>query len=135
MPRFGGTWVNGSGEGSTIVTNEDGTPVGSAGTGINVAATSTDEGAKSGTDEEIAPAAAGTRYLGFSARETAGAAAVFSIHNGTGNGDPILDSISLAANESRSEWYGESGIASAGGIWLQRISGSSQVSGRFKVVA
>lgn len=29
MPRFNGTWVNGSGEGSTIVTNEDGTAIGS----------------------------------------------------------------------------------------------------------
>ena len=105
------------------------------GTGIMAAATASDEGDEAATDEAIAAAGAGTRLMGFSARETAGAAAVFSIHNGTANGDPLLVTVSLAAGESAREWYGESGIASAAGIWLQRVSGTVSFVGYYKVVA
>ena len=104
------------------------------GTGINVAATSSDEGAEASTDEAVAPAAAGTRLMGFSCQETAGAAATFSLHNGTSASDPATYVVSLAANESRGEWFGPDGIVSAGGIWLERLTGTTRFIGFYKVV-
>lgn len=103
--------------------------------GVNAAATASDEGAESATDEAIAVAGAGTRLIGFSARETAGATAVFNIRHGTGNTDPILVSVSLNANESTREWYGPDGIAAASGIWLERVSGTVQFTGYSKVAS
>jgi len=133
--RERGVWVNASDEPATIVVNVDGSAVGSSGTGINVAATAVDCGAEASTDEAIAAAAAGTRLMGFSCKETAGAVATISFHNGTANGDPTIYVVNLNANESRGEWFGPDGIAAAGGIWLQRITGTTQVVGYFKVVA
>lgn len=96
---------------------------------------SSDEGDESATDEAIQGAATGLRYCGFSARETTGtASAEIMIHNGTGTGDPVIEVVSLGPGESRSEYYGGEGIDSAGGIFLQRVSGTTRVIGRYKVV-
>lgn len=106
------------------------------GTGIMAAATASEEGDEAATDEAVFAAGAGTRLMGFSARETTGTGtAVFKIRNGTSNSDPLLVSVSLAAGESAREWYGPDGIASASGIWLERVSGTIEFVGYGKVVA
>jgi hypothetical protein len=104
------------------------------GTGINVAATATDAGA--GTDDEaITGAAAGLRLMGFSAEETAAGTATVILHNGTGTGDAVTYTFSLAAGESRGEWFGPDGIASAAGIYLERVTGTTRVVVHHKAVA
>jgi hypothetical protein len=40
------------------------------------------------------------QYLGFTARETAGSAAVVTVYDGTDDTGPILDTIALTANDS-----------------------------------
>lgn len=99
------------------------------------AATAVDCGNEAATDEAIAAAGAGTRLMGFSARETTGTAgALFNIRHGTANTDPILATVSLGASESAREWYGPDGLAAASGAWLERVSGTIQVTGYVKVV-
>lgn len=100
----------------------------------NVAATATDAGDEATTDEAIAPALANTRLIGFSARETTGTAgAVFNLRHGTSNAGALLATVSLGANESAREWWGPDGLAAAGGIWLERVSGQLVVIGYWKV--
>lgn len=102
----------------------------------HVAATAVDAGAEATTDEAIAAAAAGTRLIGFSARETTGSAvAVFNLRHGTSNAGALLVSVSLGKSESAREWYGPDGLAAASGIWLERVSGTTSVVGYYKVVA
>lgn len=98
-------------------------------------ATALDAGTKVNTDEVIAAPGAGTRLLGFSARETTSAAgAQFNIRRGVSNTDPILVTVSLGVGESTRDWYGPDGLAAVEGIWLERVSGSIQVTGYYKVV-
>lgn len=85
-------------------------------------------------DGAIAPALAGTRYLGFSCRETAGAPATFAVRHGTTNADPIIDFVTLNANESAREWYGPDGLEAPNGIFFDLITGAVDIAGRFKVV-
>jgi hypothetical protein len=99
-------------------------------------ATAVDAGDEATTDEAIIGAAANTRLIGFSARETTGtAAAVFNIRHGTSNAGTLLVSVSLGVSESTREWYGPDGIAAASGIWLERVSGQIQFIGYYKVAA
>jgi hypothetical protein len=102
---------------------------------VMVPATAVDCGDKASTDEAIAAAGAGTRLIGFSARETTGTAgAVFNIRHGTSNAGTILVTVSLTSGESAREWYGVDGIAAASGVWLERVTGTTQVVGYAKVV-
>lgn len=97
-------------------------------------ATAADAGTGSG-DVAVAAAAAGLRLMGFSARETTAAAgAVFNLRHGTAVTDPILVTVTLGANESSREWYGPDGLAAPSGIFLDRVSGTSQVIGYSKAV-
>lgn len=91
-------------------------------------ATAVDAG--TGTDDEaITGAAANLRLLGFTAKETTGTAgASFLFHNGDDTGDPATTApIDLVPGESTREWFGEDGIASANGIYLERVSGDVRV--------
>jgi hypothetical protein len=100
------------------------------------AATAVDCGNVANTDQAIAAAAAGTRFMGFSVRETTGTTpALLNFRRGTSNIDPIMVSITLGANESAREWYGPDGIAAAEGIWLERVTGTIQATGYMKVVS
>lgn len=102
----------------------------------HAAATAVDAGDEAATDEAIAGAAANTRLIGFSVRETTGTAgAVFNIRHGTSNAGAILVSVSLGVNESAREWYGPDGIAAASGIWLERVTGQVEFIGYYKVAA
>lgn len=106
-----------------------------AGTGIYVAA-STYDGGTGTSDGQLVAATAGLRLMGFSAQETtasAGASLIF--RNGTSNSGNGLYGVTLGANESRGEWFGPQGIACAGGLWLERVSGTTQVYAHYAVVA
>lgn len=123
--------------GSVAVT---GTVTANAGTNTSTAAlaaaTATDAGDEAATDEAIAGAAANTRLIGFSARETTGTAgAVFNIRAGTSNAGALLVTVSLGVSESAREWYGPDGIAAAAGVWLERVSGQVSVVGYYKVAS
>lgn len=97
--------------------------------------TATDAGTVANTDQALAAAAAGTRLMGFSARETTGTAgALFQVRHGTTNSDPVLVTVSLGAGESAREWYGPDGLAAANGIWLERVTGTIHVIGYAKVL-
>lgn len=104
-------------------------------TGINGPASTNDVGNEAATDEAIAGAATGLRYMGFSCREsTESARAVFNIRRGTSNAGAVMDTVTLEPGESAREWYGPDGIEAAAGIWLERVSGTCVVIGKYKVV-
>lgn len=70
-------------------------------------------------------------YMGITVRETAGAAAVVRIREGTfsnagvvASTGRILDTIALAANASLSEWYGPQGKFCNGDIYYEKVSGA-----------
>jgi hypothetical protein len=65
-----------------------------------------------------------TTLMGFTSRETSGTAtAFFRLRAGTVTGT-ILETVTLAAGESTSDWYGPSGIAAAGGVYYELVSGA-----------
>ena len=83
----------------------------------------------SGTgDAQGVAAASGLRLMGYSARESAGSAAAadFNLRHGDGNGDPLLVVGELAANGSDVRWLGPQGLACPDGVWVERVSGSSE---------
>lgn len=84
----------------------------------------------SGTgDTAIVAATASLRLIGFACKEDAGspAAAEFILRHGDDAADPILIPVKLAAGESRADWFGPDGIACASGIFLDRVTGTTQV--------
>lgn len=128
-----GTFWQGTQPVSGTVTANAGTNTSTAALG---AATATDAGDEAATDEAIAGAAANTRLVGFSARETTGTAgAVFNIRHGTSNAGALLVTVSLGPNESAREWYGPDGIAAASGLWLERVTGQTSFVGYSKVAS
>jgi hypothetical protein len=67
-----------------------------------------------------------TTLMGFSVKEStnvAGATASMRLRAGNVTG-AILATVTLAQNESTSDWYGPSGIAAAGGVYFELLSGS-----------
>jgi hypothetical protein len=78
-------------------------------------------------DEAGLAAAAGLRLMGLSVRETAGAVATLNIEHGTANSSPIMDAINLAAAGTVTHWFGPQGLPCAGGIWIERLTGTTQV--------
>ena len=69
-------------------------------------------------------------YYGFSIRETVGAAAVIRIYNNaSANSGTLLDTISLAANESAREDYAM-GLQAENGIYIDIVSGTVEGSVR-----
>ena len=79
------------------------------------------------TDEAGLAAAAGLRLLGYTVRETATAAATLNIEHGTANSSPVLGAENLAASASVSRWFGPQGLPCASGIWIERLTGTTQV--------
>lgn len=66
------------------------------------------------------------RYVGFSIRETTGAAtAVVRLwDNASAASGTSLEEISLAAGESAREYYGDGGIRTTFGVYVQIVSGA-----------
>jgi hypothetical protein len=78
--------------------------------------------ALTGSDQQVITSSQ-TIYHGFSVRETAGATAVLRVHAGTSNTGEVLDTVSLAANESAREYY-EEGLTVRSGIYVDIVSGA-----------
>jgi hypothetical protein len=92
----------------------------------------------SGTgDTAVVAATAGLRLLGFACAETAGTPAVaeLNLRHGADVSGAILVPVKLLANESRADWFGPDGIAVASGIFLDRVSGTTQITVFTKVVS
>ena len=86
-----------------------------------------------GTDDEVAVAATpGLRLMGFSSTEDAGAAATLILHAAGSAASPVF-AWSLAASESRSEWFGPQGLSAPNGIFLERVTGTSRVTVHYLV--
>lgn len=76
----------------------------------------------SGSDGAVRSSA--SYYCGFSLRETAGSTATVLVYDGTAATGTLLDTISLAANESAREFY-PGGIFAAIGIYID-VTGTVQ---------
>lgn len=88
-------------------------------------------------DADAAVAAhAGLRLLGWIARESAGSPAVATariVEGATASGGTAFLPIELAANESKSAWYGPDGIAVPDGLSIDHIAGTLDVTLFYKV--
>lgn len=74
--------------------------------------------------DQIVSATAGV-YRGFALRETAGAIATVRIYdNASAASGTLVDTISLAANESGSAWYADGGIRLTAGLYVKIVAGA-----------
>ena len=114
----------------------DQSALGVSGTGVYIPASINDMAtAGTGANGQAVAAATGLRLLGFAVRETTGSGpAMILLRYGTSVAGPPLTIVSLGAYESAREWYGPDGINAAAGIYLERTSGSTQVTVYSKVV-
>ena len=81
-----------------------------------------------GTGDEAGVAAAhGLRLMGLSVRETAGAVATLNIEHGAAASSPIVDAINLAAAGSITHWFGPQGLPCSSGVYVERLTGTTQV--------
>lgn len=72
-------------------------------------------------------------YFGFSFRETGGASpATVKIYDSAAASGTLLETISLAPGESRSDWYGPMGIRVSTGIYVD-VGGSGTVEGAVRI--
>jgi hypothetical protein len=74
------------------------------------------------------------RLVGVTFIETAGAVALVSIQEGTGTDltKEILAQ-SLAANQALTVWLPEHGVPCEGGIWVNRVSGTTRLVVHYRV--
>lgn len=63
-------------------------------------------------------------YRGITLRETAGAVATVRVFDGTSAAGTLLQTISLAANESRDDWYTGGGLWARTGIYVSIAAGT-----------
>lgn len=96
--------------------------------------TTTNKSAGTGDEAGVA-AATGLRLMGYSIKETAGAVATVSLHNGTSGSATALAYVNLAAAGSVTEWFGPQGIPAESGVWIERLTGTTAVILHTKVVA
>jgi len=91
--------------------------------------------ASASTDEAGVAATADMRLMGYSIKETAASTATMSLHNGTSASGAALAYINLASGGSVTEWFGPQGIPCAGGVWIERLTGSTAVILHTKVMS
>lgn len=80
--------------------------------------------------EPAVAAAAGLRLMGFACREIDAVPAVATfriIHGATVGGGTVVVPVELAANESKSQWFGPDGIDVPNGISIDWIVGTVDV--------
>jgi hypothetical protein len=63
-------------------------------------------------------------YHGLSIKETAGAAAVVTLHDGASAAAALLDVVNLNANESVRDNYSPPVYVSSGQLWFEVVSGA-----------
>lgn len=74
------------------------------------------------------------RLIGFSLTETAASTAAVSIQEGAGTDlTKEVAALSLASGQALTVWLGEHGIPCAGGIWINRTSGTTRVVIHYRV--
>ena len=78
-------------------------------------------------DAQGVAAATPLTLLGYSVRETAGAAATAILRRGTDNTGVPLAFISLAANGAETVWF-DAGVAADAGIYVDRLTGTTHFS-------
>lgn len=76
------------------------------------------------TDEQGVAAATGLRLMGYTIRETAGAAATVNLCHGTSNAT-IAIAENLASATGVNRWFGPQGIPMPLGIYIERLTGGS----------
>jgi len=67
-------------------------------------------------------------FLGYTVFNTTGGAATFRFHDGQASGtlQPLTAMQTVAASSGTSAWFGPQGLLVGTGIWLERISGSTE---------
>ena len=83
--------------------------------------------AASTSDEAALAPAAGLRLMSYSVRETAAAVATVNLCHGTANSSPIMAAINLAASGCDGQNFFPGGLPCEGGIWVERLSGTSEI--------
>lgn len=63
---------------------------------------------------------------GFNITEMGGTSAEVAIRDGSATGDVMLR-IKLAAGEVAGEWFGPQGVMAASGLFVDRVSGTTEV--------
>jgi hypothetical protein len=84
----------------------------------------------SGTaDAQVVAATTSLRLVGFSAKENAGspANAEFILRHGTSTAGTPLAFVKLGPNESVRDWFGPGGKIASSGVFLDRVSGTTEV--------
>lgn len=97
---------------------------------LTIYAPATATNAASGTaDVQMLPATTSLRLMGYSSKENAGSPvnAEFILRNGTSTADTPLAHVKLGPNESVRDWFGPGGLIASGGIYLDRISGTTDI--------
>lgn len=95
----------------------------------------TNTGVSSDQDAVVSHGGNFLRLMGYAARETAGSASDFNIVDGsTGSGGTMMVPVEIAANESKSEWFGPDGIeVETGNLSIDHTSGSLDITLYFAV--
>ena len=78
-------------------------------------------------DEAGVAAAANLRLMGVSVTEGAAGAAVVNIEHGAANSSPVMVSFKLLASTGKELWFGPQGLPCPNGVWIERISGNTEV--------
>jgi hypothetical protein len=84
----------------------------------------------SGTaDAQVIAATTSLRLVGFSAKENAGSPALaeFILRHGTSTAGTPLAFVKLGPGESVRDWFGPGGQIASSGIFLDRISGTTEL--------
>lgn len=85
--------------------------------------------ALTGSDQAVS--AVPTVYRGFTLRETAGAVATVRLYdNASAASGTLIDSVALAAGESRSIWLASGGILTTAGLYVKIVAGAVEGSVR-----
>jgi len=77
--------------------------------------------ALTGSDQQVATG--GAWYCGYTVRETAGAAAIVRVYDGTSASGRFLGQVTLAAN-GECEIVHPRGVRAAGGVFVDIVSGA-----------
>lgn len=96
---------------------------------LSTAITAVSYGTGTANATPVAPADATGRLIGYAVRETTGtASAQVRFRSGTTvAGTPLGSGVTLAANESVREWFAPNGINVPTAVFLERVSGSTEV--------
>lgn len=97
---------------------------------LAIQAPATAAAAASGTaDVQIVAAATSLRLVGLTAKESAGspASASFVLRHGTSTAGTPLVHVNLGAGESVRDWFGPGGMVASSGVYLDRLTGTTDV--------